>query len=128
MTGRSPYTHQRARLTLRSAQHHDEPDGVWWPRSRNLAVELPQLLASWPAELGDIARVLYSRPDWDDELPSVPVPGRHEPVETGSLPPDDARDLVLVTVDEKRRSLTVVPPGTPADDAARQLGDQRTGR
>jgi len=45
-------------------------DGGWWPRSRDLAVELPGLLAVMAVRLGRIERVSYHLDDWG------PTPGR----------------------------------------------------
>ena len=40
-------------------------DGSWWPQSRDLAVELPDLVDHFPKERGQVHRVVFSRPDWD---------------------------------------------------------------
>ena len=39
-------------------------DGGWWPRSRDLAVELPGLLAVLAVRLGRIERVNYHLGEW----------------------------------------------------------------
>src|SRR3954470_1677821 len=39
-------------------------DGAWWPRSGDLAVELPDLLAVLSVRLGRIDRVLYNLDEW----------------------------------------------------------------
>jgi Family of unknown function (DUF5994) len=39
-------------------------DGGWWPRSGDLAVELPGLLAVLAVRLGRIERVSYHLADW----------------------------------------------------------------
>src|SRR5919112_5460245 len=39
-------------------------DGGWWPRSRDLAVELPGLLAVLAVRLGRIERVSYHLTEW----------------------------------------------------------------
>ena len=40
-------------------------DGGWWPRSRDLAAELPSLLTVLSVRLGFIERVSYHLADWD---------------------------------------------------------------
>lgn len=39
-------------------------DGAWWPRTDDLAVELPDLLAVLSVRLGPIDRVLYNLGEW----------------------------------------------------------------
>ncbi|WP_067712249.1 DUF5994 family protein [Nocardia yamanashiensis] len=39
-------------------------DGAWWPRSDNLAAELPDLLAVLGIRLGHVPRVVYDRASW----------------------------------------------------------------
>ncbi|MGP4055715.1 DUF5994 family protein [Mycobacterium sp. 4D054] len=39
-------------------------DGAWWPRSDDLAAELPDLLAVLSVRLGDVSRVTYNRGEW----------------------------------------------------------------
>ena len=51
-------------------------DGGWWPRSRDLAVELPGLLAVLAVRLGRIERVSYHLGDWDPIPARLTVEGR----------------------------------------------------
>ena len=39
-------------------------DGAWWPRSDDLATELPDLLAVLSVRLGAIDRVMYNLAEW----------------------------------------------------------------
>lgn len=39
-------------------------DGVWWPRSDDLAAELPGLLTALTSRLGPARRVVYDRTSW----------------------------------------------------------------
>ena len=58
--------HERLRLRLKpKAPTTGRVDGGWWPRSRDLAAELPSLLAVLAVRLGDIERVSYHLGDWD---------------------------------------------------------------
>lgn len=96
-------------------------DGAWWPESRLLSDELRELFALWPPAMGRIVRVLYSPPDWDDRPRSVPVADRR--VKTGCFPLDDTRQLTLSMLDGRRLAISVIPPDTPDDLAAKLLAD-----
>ena len=53
-----------------SAAPHPRPrpgaeDGVWWPRSRDFALEAADLVDHFPQQFGQVYRVVFSRPDWD---------------------------------------------------------------
>jgi hypothetical protein len=39
-------------------------DGAWWPRSDDLAAELPDLLSVLSVRLGQIGRVIYNMNEW----------------------------------------------------------------
>lgn len=53
------------RLTLKSAEGSSgHVDGGWWPRSRDLAAELPDLLSELASRLGRIERVSYNLSVW----------------------------------------------------------------
>ena len=40
-------------------------DGAWWPRSHDLAAELPTLVEVLAVRLGPVGRVAYSIGAWD---------------------------------------------------------------
>jgi hypothetical protein len=50
-------------------------DGGWWPRSRDLAVELPGLLAVLAVRLGRIERVSYHLPEWAPTVRKISYDG-----------------------------------------------------
>lgn len=93
-------------------------DGGWWPRSRDLAVELPGLLAVLGARLGRIERVSYHLGDWD------PTPARLRVedgvVRLGGFAMQHA-DTVDVLADRQRVTLLVVPPNTSEEAAHEAL-------
>nr|WP_246283734.1 DUF5994 family protein [Nocardioides perillae] len=89
-------------------------DGAWWPRSRDLATELPVLLDHLPDRVGRVVHAVVSPPDWDD-LPRR-VTRRGGQTKVGSYPRDDTRTLMLSTSTRVLR-LRVVPPGTPDAEA-----------
>jgi hypothetical protein len=93
-------------------------DGGWWPRSRDLAVELPGLLAVLAVRLGRIERVTYHLGDWD------PTPARLSfeggVVRLGGYRAQHA-DTVDVLAARQRVTLLVVPPQTSSQTAHEAL-------
>jgi hypothetical protein len=101
----------RRPLRLRMAEHpgRDHLDGGWWPQSRDLAVELADLVDHFPAQFGRIGRALFSPPDWDPAPRRIPVTGRY--VKVGSFPHDDNHLIYLKTSDRTVLRVLVVPSG-----------------
>ncbi|MBC2907352.1 DUF5994 family protein [Streptomyces cupreus] len=90
-------------------------DGAWWPRSRDIAAELPGLITALTDHLGPITRVGLDTDAWEGLPTRMTIDGRV--VHIDSSPVGD--DTVLVTRGERDLfSLLVIPPhATP--DAAR---------
>ncbi|MDX3132836.1 DUF5994 family protein [Streptomyces europaeiscabiei] len=90
-------------------------DGVWWPRSRDIAAELPSLITALTGYLGPITRVGLDTGAWEALPTRMTIDERV--VHIDSFPAGD--DTVLITRGEQDLfSLLVVPPhATP--DAAR---------
>lgn len=89
-------------------------DGAWWPQSSDLQAECADLIDHLPDEHGRIARLLFSRPDW--EVGQLPWPraihaarGR---VKIGSFPSDDTHLMTLVLTSRARLHLLVIPSNT----------------
>lgn len=87
----------------------NQVDGGWWPHSRDLAVELADLVDHFPARLGRVVRALISPPDWDPAPRRIPIAGGY--VKVGSFPGDDTHLIQLRTSDRTLLRLLVVPPG-----------------
>lgn len=89
-------------------------DGGWWPRSRDLAAELPELLTGIASRMEPVGRISYHPDDWD------PAP-RKLVTETHVVRLGWYRLLPAGTVDvisgPRRITLLVVPPQTPEDTA-----------
>lgn len=102
------------RVALADESSHDTLDGGWWPQSRDLAVELADLVDHFPEGRPRIVRVLYSPPDWENPPRRVQVAGGW--VKTGAFPRDDTHLVLLTTATSDRRvlRLLVVPPGLTA--------------
>ncbi|WP_330459023.1 DUF5994 family protein [Streptomyces sp. NBC_00820] len=89
-------------------------DGAWWPRSRDIGAELPDLIHVLTSHLGPITRVGLDATAWDG-LPTRLVVD-DQVVRIDSFPVGD--DTVLITRgDRDHFSLLVVPPHATADAA-----------
>jgi hypothetical protein len=95
-------------------------DGAWWPYSRDLARELPPLLAVLDPLLGRITHVTVHREAW----PSIPgrVPGVGHIARLGWYDVEQDPDTIcLLSYTVGRWDLLVVPPDATAADAARAM-------
>jgi hypothetical protein len=88
-------------------------DGGWWPQSRDLEVELADLVDHFPPQCGRIVRVLFSPPDWDPAPRRISVARGY--VKVGSFPRDDSHLVHLRTADRTELRVLVVPPGFTDD-------------
>jgi hypothetical protein len=89
-------------------------DGAWWPRSRDIAAELPSLITELVRHLGPITRVGLDASAWDELPTRLTIDDRI--VHIDSFPIGD--DTVLITRgDRDYFSLLVVPPQAPSDAA-----------
>lgn len=120
-TSNGPNLHLRVPLRLQLAEHpgRNHLDGGWWPQSRDLAVELADLVDHFPPRLGRIVRAVHSPPDWDPAPPLVPVSGGF--VKVGSVPRDDTHLIHLTTSDGTVLRMLVVPPGFTDDQGDEAL-------
>ncbi|MDG9715448.1 DUF5994 family protein [Streptomyces sp. DH24] len=104
-------------VVVRLATTHDREsvlDGAWWPRSRDIAAELPALVAALTEHLGPVDRVGLDAQAWEGLPTRLTIDGRV--VHIDSYPVGD--DTVLVTRGEQDHfSLLVVPPDATPDAA-----------
>jgi hypothetical protein len=114
---------RRGSLRLRMAAERagsNHLDGGWWPRSRDLAVELADLIDHFPPQFGRIVRALFSPPDWEEPAPRrIPIAGGH--VKVGSFPRDDTHLIQLNTSDGSVLHVLVVPPDFSDDQGDEAL-------
>ncbi|MDX3659748.1 DUF5994 family protein [Streptomyces sp. ID05-26A] len=89
-------------------------DGAWWPRSRDLAAELPALLAVLAVRLGEIPRVSYNLTEWETAPRQIAADGVR--VRLSGFWSRPAHTVDLIAGDRRRLTLLVVPPG--ADPSA----------
>jgi hypothetical protein len=84
----------------------------WWPQSRDLGVELADLVDHFPAAEGGVMRAIFSRPDWDTPLRRVSL--KRGVMKAGSFPRDDTHVMLLTMFDRSTLKILVVPPGLSA--------------
>lgn len=95
-------------------------DGAWWPRSRDLAAELPALVAVLDPLWGRITHVTVNPTFWPVIPRRVPVHGHV--VKVGWFRAEqDPHKLLLFSYAVGRWDLLVIPPGTSAVTAARLM-------
>ncbi|MBT2411659.1 hypothetical protein J7I94_13965 [Streptomyces sp. ISL-12] len=92
-------------------------DGAWWPRSRDLAAELPALTAVLDPLWGWITRVTVNPAQWPVVPRKVPVAGHVVKVGWFRFE-QDPHELLLLSYHPGRWNLLVVPPSTPPATAA----------
>lgn len=112
------------RLALRDGPRSRAVDGAWWPRSRDLAVEVADLVDHFPSDVGRISRLLFSRPDWepgDDGESVLAVRAGRGMVKVGSFPDDDTHVVVLKMSTGEPLRLLVVPADLDAELAPRVM-------
>lgn len=96
------------RLRLRpKAPTTGHVDGAWWPRSRDLAAELPALLAVLAVRLGDILRVNYNLTEWNTAPRRIGVDGVQ--IRLDGFHSRPAHTVDLIAADRRRLTLLVVP-------------------
>jgi len=90
-------------------------DGGWWPRSRDLAAELPAMIAELGARIGPVTRVSFHLGGWDPAPRRLPSGPRLEGFRT-----TDPRTVTVVDRSGTRLVLLVVPAPTdgPAAETA----------
>ncbi|RPE42191.1 hypothetical protein EDD90_5299 [Streptomyces sp. Ag109_O5-1] len=101
-------------LRLRLAPRSDltrSIDGAWWPRSYDLLVELPRLLAGLPREWGDITSVTVSGAVWSAAPGRILVSNQVVRLRR-ALAANAPHTVVLVAPGRGRWDLVVVPPDT----------------
>ncbi len=85
-------------------------NGAWWPRSSDLAAELPALFESIADRLGDVAMVGYHCSSW-----TTPVPAQLQidevMVQLQGYLSDGPDAVMLIGRDGRRIALRVIAPG-----------------
>jgi hypothetical protein len=90
-------------------------DGAWWPRSDDLAAELPDLLAVLSVRLGRIERVLYNPNEWTNPSAEFVTHGQAVRLEECRL--QSTNTVEVVGLDRNKIVLLVVPSNVAPDEA-----------
>ena len=85
-------------------------DGAWWPRSRDLAAELPALLAVLAVRLGEIPRVSYNLTEWETAPRQVAAAGVR--VRLSGFWSRQPHTVDVIAADRRQLTLLLVPPDT----------------
>ncbi|MFC8277884.1 DUF5994 family protein [Streptomyces sp. NPDC057271] len=94
-------------------------DGAWWPRSRDLAAELPALVDALEGRWGRITRVLVNPGRWPVVPHKVAVTGHV--LHAGWFTEQDPDKIILLSYTTGRCDLLVIPPETDPASAARLM-------
>jgi hypothetical protein len=105
------------RLQLNAKLGDGSLDGSWWPQSRDLSVELADLVDHFPSEHGLVYRAVFSRPDWDAAPHRVRV--NRGPIKVGSFPHDDTHQIWLTMSTHRMIGLAVESPVGPEPPGGR---------
>lgn len=114
------------RIRLDNGYQSGPVDGAWWPQSRDLRTEAVDLVENFPHPLGQVRKLLFSRPDWEAVAPTPDahrIRTRQGIVEVGSFPSDDTHLMIITMRSGQRHRLLVIPSETPPDVAARVMDD-----
>jgi hypothetical protein len=119
----SSETAARISLSAHLNTPHTAVDGAWWPRSTDLAAELPSLVAALDERGLRISRISYSLSAWDATPHRVQAGGRT--VRTGGFRVIDPTLVSLTPAGGAGQpvDLRVVPPDTDPQVAARELAE-----
>jgi hypothetical protein len=113
---RKPPPAHTLRLRLKpKASQSGYVDGAWWPRSDDLATELPDLLAVLSVRLGPVDRVIFNRNEWAIPSADLATGGRRVRLDGYRLQP--ANTVEVLGLNRNKIALLVVPPNAHPDKA-----------
>jgi len=93
-------------------------DGAWWPRSTQLATELPGLITGLSDRLGQIDLVGYHLGAWTATPPHLEIAGHT--LELHGVSSDEPNSVILVG-QGRHLALLVIPPDADEQAARQQL-------
>jgi uncharacterized protein DUF5994 len=110
----APDASDRLRLKADTTTPTGQVDGGWWPHSKDLAAELPNLFSALGPHIGPIERVSYHLGDWDAAPRKICFDGAV--VRLGGYHWQRAATVDVLTA-RQTLTLRVVPPDTVPDAA-----------
>jgi len=118
-------THRPPRLRLKPEDRRsDYIDGAWWPRSTDLATELPELLAALTTRLGPVDRIVYDPDSWTPPPREVTVAEHAISLEPYRF--QLRNTMYVVGTDSAVTVLRVIPPSTDRRTAHSAMVDAVT--
>lgn len=112
----NPSPEHTPRLRLKpKASRSGYVDGAWWPRSDDLATELPDLLSVLSVRLGRIDRVIFNRNEWSTPSTKFETGGQGVRLDGYRLQPTNTVEVLGLY--RNKIVLLVVPPNTDPDKA-----------
>ncbi|WP_147525043.1 DUF5994 family protein [Cellulomonas timonensis] len=108
------------RLELATGSSVSPVGGAWWPWSRDLAAQAPELLSAVGAACGSsVVHVVYDRRTWEPVPHRLALGDRY--VKCGWFDLADPHQVSLHMYDGRRLVLLVVPPETGRRTALRAM-------
>lgn len=96
------------RLRMSDPERPAALDGGWWPQSRDLSVEMADLIDSFPESDVRITRANFSPPDWD--TPPKRVTTARGYVDVTAFAHEFSPVVIVTTSDRRKLCLLVIPP------------------
>lgn len=117
----SAHTEMPDRLRLTGSRASTEHiDGAWWPRSKLLADELPDLIASVGDSLGRVAMVGFRNDGWTATPSDIAVGAGHV-VQLLGFSSDEPSTVILIGENGHHLTLSVIAPSADEEEARRVL-------
>lgn len=105
------YREHCARVQLKTAETKTGyVDGAWWPRSTDLAAELPHLITAIVGRLDSIHRVVYQPGEWTPTPQQLAHAGRT--VRLDGNRHGTAHTIEILGASDRRQILLIIPPRT----------------
>ncbi|MEI5098665.1 DUF5994 family protein [Streptomyces sp. PmtG] len=102
-------------LRMRTTPRRDGTfDGAWWPRSRNLETQLPDLVRALTERLGPLSRVGLDASAWDVHTHHLTVDGHLVRIDWSAV---DDSTMLITRGRQDIFSFLMLPPRTDASAA-----------
>lgn len=97
-------------------------DGAWWPRSRDLLIEIPSLVAELDQRWGRVTRITVNPAQWPEIPRRIPAAGHI--IHVGWFTTEqDEHTIMVCSYAPPLLELLIVPPATDVVDAARLMSE-----
>lgn len=111
----------RKRLQIKGSREPSEHvDGAWWPRSKRLTDELPELLGAVHDRVGPVAAVAYRNDGWTATKPEMSYGGA-DTVRLVSFESAEPPSVIVIGRNGHHLTLRVISPETDRQRALELL-------